>query len=431
MVKNFLITLFLFSSYTTCLSQWSVDQLVEEYFNSNTEQKKKTIKKIISSKIPYQEVYDRLSGGRQYSGKVKRGFFELKQEGNRLPPAALVLVPYDYKPEQKYSLRVFLHGAVSNLDPQFVYHMIDTLSDAYRKAQSINIYPSSWRSSPWWSETQYDNVNLLVNQIKEQYNVNENDIRLAGVSDGGTGSFYLANCNMTTWACIMPYIGFEKLVDVLPVRTIYSDNFRNGSFYVVNTAKDHLFPIKEVTPYHDLLKRVNPNSVTTVVDSSGHNLRWLPVLKDAIDKYASEHQRNPFPNQLSWTTDSGKKYNRFRYVVVDQLGNTKPDKMSDEFNEVVVNGKKQQAHKRDSVFGRVEIEVIENTVKVKASNVKKYTLLISPSQFDLSKPIVVWTNEKKSFEALVQPDVQTLFKWNSIDNDRTSLYATELHITVK
>jgi hypothetical protein len=176
---------------------------------------------------------------------------------------------------------------------------------------------------------------------------------------------------------------------------------------------------------------VSPQSVTIVVDSSGHNLRWLPLLKEAIDQYALDHQRNPFPNQLSWTTDSGKKYNRFRYVIIDQLGNTKPDKMNDKFNEIVVSGKRQQAHKRDSVYGRLEIETAGNTMKVKASNVKKYTLLISPSQFDLSKPIVVWTNEKKSYDALVQPDVQTLLKWNSIDNDRTSLYAAELHLSVK
>jgi len=430
MVKNYLVFWFLFCSYTVAFSQYP-NKLAEEYFNANGEQKKKAAKKIIASKIVFQDAFNQLSLGRHYPEKVKRGFFELKQEGKQLPPTALILVPYDYSPQKKYSLRVFLHGAVSNSDPQFVYHMIDTLNEAYKKIQSINIYPSAWMLAPWWSEMQYENINHLVNQVKQQYNVNENDIRLGGVSDGGTGSFYLANCNMTSWSCITPFIGFEKLVDVLPVRTIYSANFSNGPFYVVNTAKDHLFPITEVVPYHQLLKKINPTAVTVVIDSSGHNLRWLPVLRDSIDQYALQHQRNPFPDHLSWTTDSGLKYNRFRYVVINQLGNIKPDKMQDDFNEIVIDGIKQKAHKRDSVYGYLDLETLGNTVKVKTSNVKKYTLLISPSKFDLSKPIIVWTNEKKSFEGLVQADIKTLFKWNMIDNDRTSLYAAEVQIAVK
>ncbi|HEY5824536.1 MAG TPA: hypothetical protein VIT44_09230 [Cyclobacteriaceae bacterium] len=430
-MKSSLVIFFLFCLYTGGLAQ-SQNQLLDEYFSAAPgDQKKKAVKRIIASKLSFNEVFHQLNEGKHYSTKVKRGFFELKQEGERLPPAALILVPYDYSPQKKYSLRVFLHRAVSNRDPQFVYHMIDTLNEAYRKTQSITIYPSAWMWAPWWSDAQYENINRLVDQVKQQYNVNENDIRLGGVSDGGTGSFYLANCNMTVWSCITPFIGFEKLVDVLPVRTIYSNNFRNSSFYVVNTAKDHLFPIQKVIPYHQLLRRINPTAVTTIVDSSGHNLRWLPVLRDSIDQYALKHQRNPFPDKLSWTTDSGLKYNRFRYVIINQLGSVKPDKMGDEFNEIVVDGKKQNAHKRDSVYGNIEVETTGNTVKVKASNIKKYTLLISPSQFDLSKPIIVWTNENKSFEGLVQSDIKTLLKWNLIDNDRTSLYAAEVQIPVK
>ena len=432
MVKGYLVIFFLLSSCATGLAQSSIDELTDDYLEvTSFDQKKKAAKKIIASKIAFQEAFSKLSRGKRYSEKVKRGFFEMKQEGERLPPAALILVPHDYSPEKKYSLRVFLHGAVSTINPQFVYHMIDTLNEAYRKTQSINIYPSAWTWAPWWSDVQYENINRLVDQVKQQYNVNENDIRLGGVSDGGTGSFYLANCNMTLWSCITPFIGFEKLVDVLPVRTIYSGNFSNGSFYVVNTAKDHLFPVREVIPYHQLLKKINPTAVTAVVDSSGHNLRWLPVLRDSIEQYAIKHQRNPFPDKLNWTTDSEKKYNRFRYVIINQLGSVKPGKMQDEYNEITVNGKKQQAHKRDSVYGHLKAETTGNTVKVKTSNVKKYTLLISPSQFDLSKPIIVWTNEKKSFERLVQPDIKTLLKWNMIDNDRTSLYGAEIQISVK
>jgi hypothetical protein len=411
----------------------SADKIFADYFaTTSLEQKRRAAKKIASSDISFNEVFNRLANGKKYSDKVKHGFFELKQEGQNLPPAALIFVPYDYSPEKKYSLRVFLHGAVSNVDPQFLYHhTIDTLNPAYRKTQSINIYPSGWLLAPWWSRAQYENIKSLIWRIKQNYNIDENNVRLGGVSDGGTGSYFLANCDLTPWSCITPYMGFEKLISNMNVRPLYSTNFKNTPFYIVNGGRDRLYPRQEVLPYLRLFRKINPQAIVTVVDSAGHNLNWLPVLKDSIDRYAAGHLRNPFPEELTWTTDSDKEYNRFRYVIIEKLGSMKPEKMPDELNEIEVNGVKSQAHKRDSVYGKIKVVVSGNTVKVRTSNIKKYTLLISPSQFDLTLPISVWTNEIKSFEGMVQPDVKTVLKWNVIDLDRTSLYASEISIVVK
>lgn len=416
-------------------SAWSQsqDKIFQDYFSSITpDQKKKASKKITSSELSFQEVYDQLAKGKNYTDKVKRGFFELKQEGQNLPPIALVLVPQDYSPLKKYPLRVFLHGAVSNVDPQFIYHhSIDTLNAVYKKVQTINIYPSGWMAAPWWSSAQFENIKNLIWRVKQNYNIDENNVRLGGVSDGGTGSYYLANCDLTPWSCITPYIGFEKLLSNLNVRPLYSSNFQNIPFYIVNGGKDQLYPKKEVLPYLQLFKKINSDARIKMIDSAGHNLNWLPVLRDSIDHYTSEHPRNPFPDHLSWTTDSDKKYNRFRYVVINQLGNIKPDKMTDEFNEIEVNGIKSKVHKRDSIYGKIDVTQSDNIIKVKTSNVKKITLLVSPAQFDLNKPIVVWINENKIFEGIVQPELKTLLKWNIIDQDRTSLYAAELSFTVK
>jgi hypothetical protein len=414
-------------------AQTSSDKIFNDYFTApSIDQKKKAAKKIVSVDISFDEVFDRLEKGKSYSKNVRHGFFELKQDGVNLPPAALVLVPSDYTPDKKFALRVFLHGAVSNVDPEFIYHhSIDTLNPAYKKVQEITIYPSGWMWAPWWSNAQYENIMNLIWRIKQNYNVDENNIRLSGVSDGGTGSYFIANCDLTPWSCVMPYIGFEKLISSLNVRPLYSTNFRNSPFYIVNGGKDRLYPKKEVLPYLELFKRINPSAVVTMIDSAGHNLNWLPVLKDSIDQFARSHPRNPFPEELVWTTDSDKKYNRFRYVVINQLGNVKPGKMTDEFNQIEVDGRNVQVHKRDSVYGKIEVIAEKNIVKVKTTNVKKYILLISPSQFDLTKPIMVWTNDQKSFEGIVTEDVRTLLKWNVIDQDRTSLYAGELTIFVR
>jgi predicted esterase len=86
--------------------------------------------------------------------------------------------------------------------------------------------------------------------------------------------------------------------------------------------------------------------------------------------------------------------------------------------------------KREKPSGRVELTREGNSVNVKTEGVAKYTLLLSPDQFDFTQPIKVVTNGKVSFEQSVKPSVKTLLKWAVRDNDRTMLYGAEITIDV-
>ncbi len=84
------------------------------------------------------------------------------------------------------------------------------------------------------------------------------------------------------------------------------------------------------------------------------------------------------------------------------------------------------SHSRPS--GRVDLVRDGNTVTATTRRVAAFTLLISPDQFDLSKPVKVVADGKTVFEGIVKPDVATLMKWAARDNDRTMLFAAELPI---
>lgn len=432
MQKQVLLFFSLLLFFPAC-AQSNNDSLFKNYFQAKgAYQKSKAAKKIISADVPFQHVFDELHKGQAYRPDVKTGFIKIKQEGKGLPPGALVFIPYNYTPEKKYQLMVNLHGAVSNLDPDFIYrHFVDTLAAAYKEIQTIYVYPSAWLWTPWWSNVQYENINQLISEVKKKYNVDEDQVRLGGVSDGGTGSYYLANCNITPWSCVTSFIGAVGLLDYLKVRPTFMRNFSHTPFYVVNTGKDHLFPKDEQLAYFDLLGKVNAASTRIMVDSSGHSMNWFPSLRDSIQRFVKQHARNPFPTQLSWSTNSDQVNNRCFYFIIRQLGNQPPSQMTDLNNEIELNGKKRRAHLRDSIYGRAEVEVNHNTIKVRSENIKKYTFLISPSQFDMNVPVTIWINDRKHFEQIVKPDVRTLLKWNSIDQDRTMLYAAELSIQVK
>ena len=58
----------------------------------------------------------------------------------------------------------------------------------------------------------------------------------------------------------------------------------------------------------------------------------------------------------------------------------------------------------------------------------EFTLLVSPDAFDLAQPVKVVANGRTVFDGRVEPSLATLLKWAARDNDRTMLFAAELHI---
>jgi hypothetical protein len=83
-------------------------------------------------------------------------------------------------------------------------------------------------------------------------------------------------------------------------------------------------------------------------------------------------------------------------------------------------------HSRPS--GRVDLVRDGNTITATTRRVAAFTLLISPDQFDLSKPIRVVADGKTVFDAVVTPNVATLLKWAAKDNDRSMLFAAEVPV---
>ena len=81
--------------------------------------------------------------------------------------------------------------------------------------------------------------------------------------------------------------------------------------------------------------------------------------------------------------------------------------------------------------GRVDLVRSENTVTATTRRVAAFTLLLSPDQFDFSKPITVIADGRTVFTGTVKPDVATLLEWAAKDNDRTMLFGAALPIRLE
>ena len=80
--------------------------------------------------------------------------------------------------------------------------------------------------------------------------------------------------------------------------------------------------------------------------------------------------------------------------------------------------------------GRVEINQQRNRVEAYTRGVRRFTLLLSPEQFDFTQPITVETNGVTVYEGMVEPDIPTLLRWAAVDQDRTMLFGAALQIEV-
>ena len=80
--------------------------------------------------------------------------------------------------------------------------------------------------------------------------------------------------------------------------------------------------------------------------------------------------------------------------------------------------------------GRVEINQQRNRVEAYTRGVRRFTLLLSPEQFDFTQPITVETNGVTVYEGMVEPDIPTLLRWAAVDQDRTMLFGAALEIEV-
>ena len=90
----------------------------------------------------------------------------------------------------------------------------------------------------------------------------------------------------------------------------------------------------------------------------------------------------------------------------------------------------RQAFPRASAAGRVELDQRGNRVNAYTRGVRRFTLLLSPEQFDFTQPVTVSVNGVTVFEGMVEPDVEALLRWAAVDQDRTAMFGAELSIEV-
>ena len=277
---------------------------------------------IVASGAGFDEVMARLKTGREYSTNVRTGIVQGRHQVDGQDFFFSIEVPADYNPSRKYQVRFHLHGGVTGREEN---RPAASAIGALAGDEQIYVMPSSWVDAPWWSEAQVKNLHALLNLVKRTYNVDENRVTMSGVSDGGTGAFYVAMRDATPYANFTPLIGSLMLLASrnLGLEDLFPNNLLDKPFFVVNGDLDPLYPTSAVAPVLRYLKNGGVSVDFRRQPNGRHDTAWWPSARESFEKFVRDHPRNPLPDVLTWQRGEDDPFDRADWLIVNRLDATK------------------------------------------------------------------------------------------------------------
>jgi dipeptidyl aminopeptidase/acylaminoacyl peptidase len=185
-----------------------VDAVFQKFWSAaNPDEAAKAAAEIVKSGVTFDEALRRLKAGRTYQTKPSGVVMLSNKTKDGVEHHYAVNVPANYDPAKRYQVRFQLHGGVGgreNNQPRGNGE-IGALAGP---AEQFYVLPYSWYAAPWWSDDQILNLDAIVDSLKRTYNIDENRVVIAGVSDGGTGAYYIGMRDTTPFASFLPLNGY-------------------------------------------------------------------------------------------------------------------------------------------------------------------------------------------------------------------------------
>lgn len=391
-------------------------------------------RRIVEARADFGVVLERLKAGRSYAAQ-NAGVRELPTSlaGARLDNT--LQVPDGYDPSRRWPLRVQLHGGVGRPAPRPGEGAGRALTgNRIPSDEHLILQPRAWADAEWWRPNQVDNILTLVAQVKRTYNVDESRVYLTGISDGGTGVYYLGMREASLWSACMPLNGHPLVLanpDVGADGQLYAGNLVNCPMLAVNGGRDQLYPASSVEPLVNMLRAGGVDLTWHVYPEARHDTSWWPEERASFDAFVASRPRPAYPEVVSWETERTDRFNRYSWLVINALGRRDSDVAFDDVNTFTPGLQRSyDLYDRRRPSGRVDATRRGNVFDLKTRYVREVTLLLHADDIDYAKDVAVNVNGRRVFSGRVTRDVATLMKWAARDDDRTMLYGAELTISI-
>jgi dienelactone hydrolase len=299
------------------------DAAFVQFFDARSaDEQAAAIDRIVSTGIGVDEAADRLRKGRTYARDAARGAVERSYRSAAGEYFYTLDVPHTYDPAHRYQVRIQLHGGVGRIDSNVPPRAGAASAGRLAGAEQIYVLPYAWKDAPWWSRRQLANLRAILDAVKRTYNVDENRVVVSGVSDGGTGAYYVAMRDTTPYASFLPLNGYIRVLDNETAESdgdLYPNNLANKPLFVVNGGRDPMYPTSLVDPVIAHLKSGGVDVDYRPQASAGHDTSWWPAISGAFERFVAGHPRHPLPDTITWQSGPADLPARAHWLVIERL----------------------------------------------------------------------------------------------------------------
>ncbi|PID29657.1 MAG: phospholipase [Candidatus Cloacimonadota bacterium] len=232
-------------------------------------------------------------------------FTELTQickDGKERP--FIVYTPSSLDKSRSNPLLVFMHGAVSSpflkKDPLEYMKKSDLLKVAEEGGFYL-MFSYGQKGATWFDNTGIDMVLKEIEATEKKFNINSGKIFLSGFSDGGSGVFCISMKEPFKFAGFIPMNGSIAIAQKFGKFNFFMGNTNNIPFYIINTTKDQLYPLNQIEPTVDYLKKFNSN-VKFRSPKGNHEMSYIDDEKSNIVNFINNNSRGEVKS-ISWETD--------------------------------------------------------------------------------------------------------------------------------
>jgi len=236
----------------------------------------------------------------QHFTVTRTGQETLSVTGMDLKPRALGLhVPRSYTPSRAWPLVIWLHGGVSGTRQDRgaeVAHYFARESDSL---SFLFAAPSGEQNATWFDEAGISNIQTALQLLKSRYNIDENRIILAGVSDGGTGCYLAGSLYPNSFA---GFLVCSSSPDMLTAMGLYLSpiNMKLRTWHIVHGGQDRLYPGPLVKTRVEQLKNEGIDLHFSYYPDAPHGLEYMPSEKPLVMQFILNAKRNALPSQIEY-----------------------------------------------------------------------------------------------------------------------------------
>ena len=241
----------------------------------------------------------------------------------------------------------------------------------------------SYPMGAWWSRPAEDMVLALLDHTRAQYNVDDNRIFLAGLSNGAIGVYTIGMFYPDRFAGLIPIAG-----SITPRFMNFLINLRNTPIYMIQGAHDPIFPIQLSRRVNKILSDMRYPVVYREHDKKGmaHGGHFLP--------------ENEIPDLLEWIKKQKRSLNPSRVRMTrenNHLGAIHWARLNKGKNLASLELPGPESPKPNNRNGKIATLFAErkgkNLFEVMGENIVEYDLFFNTDTVDFDKTVTITTQK--------------------------------------